>query len=705
MKSRRPRPVRWFESGFIVVPALRSIARILELAAGRGAGWVVLRRSVDGQAKPLLYVYRFSELETLRRERPAVAHVAAEDALELREVKASPESNDPVPPASTAVPGDPRWPSTQRIVHHGIDGRPDAIGEIEQDQVRDSGARRGKSGPRTATPSPSRGASDTGPAAGASAGVLVSSGPPPFDLGPMRSAGAPPGGGEPAAETVQVELSAQGPAEIKVGAEDGIDIQVALAGAVPALAHAVRADADAKPEEKIVALLSIQGDALAAVGAKLLRLDVPTAEKPSSQKAFAVRAAREGVAQVAVIFQQGGSELGTVAFRIRAVTAQPGDAKVTADATAAPRDRADDDVVLLLIEEKLLPGGGLCYNYKLVSDRLDWDHADFDSPPLKDEGGGAAANARRYVDGVYKRMTERVLANYDDVKAFAREVKAMGVDLSRQLFPDKLVRALWENRDKLGVVHVKSWEPYIPWEIVRLKHPDSGATDERFLAEYSLVRSLNGASRPSRLAFANWRYLAAEYPNGSEQPLTAERSLFTDVLARRDIKALPIKADPNEVYDALNRPDFDVLHIACHGKAAHEDIEQSMLIIGDRKVGAEIKPVILDPTTVREEAKLVERHPLVFLNACESGRIGRSLTAWGGWPRTFWDAGASVFVGTSWSVRDKPAREFCEAFYGALIDGQTVATATGAGRAAIKDKGDATWLAYKVYGRPTARRQ
>jgi hypothetical protein len=703
MAAAKRRSVRWHDSGFIVVAALRPLARILELAAEAGAQWVVLRRSVDFQAQPLYYVYRRSELETVRREQPGLAQVPAEDALDLRERKASHTSDHGVRPAATAVPGERGEPTTQRILHFGIDGDADAVGEVEQDEGRDPGKPR-KGGPAAAARPASRGDEAAAPRDDMPLGS-------PLDelLGPLRSAGAgaagAAGGGAGADEAkVEVELSAQGPREIKVGEEDVIDVQAAVAGAVPALAHAVRAGAAADPAQKIVALLSLRGDALAAVGTKLLRLDVPTAAAPSSQKAFGIRAAREGVAQVAVIFQQGGSELGTVSFRIRAVAGQPIAAKVTAAATAVPREpAADDGVVLLLVEEKLLPGG-LCYNFKLVSDRLGWEYADFDSPPLKDGGGGAAANAQRYVEAVYKRMTDRVLANYDDVKAFAREVRAMGVDLATQLLPDKLTRVLWDARDKLGTVHVKSWEPYIPWEIVRLKHPDSGATDDRFLAEYDLVRSLNGASRPARFALASWRYLAADYPNGSEKPLGAEKTLFTEVLAARGLAPAPIEAEPNEVYDALNRADFDVLHIACHGKADADSIERSSLVIGDRKVGTEVKPVLLEPSTVREEAKFAARHPLVFLNACESGRLGRSLTAWAGWPRTFWDAGAGAFVGTSWSVRDKPAREFCEAFYGALLDGQALAAAAGAGRAAIKDKGDATWLAYKVYGRPTARK-
>ena len=44
----------------------------------------------------------------------------------------------------------------------------------------------------------------------------------------------------------------------------------------------------------------------------------------------------------------------------------------------------------------------------------------------------------------------------------------------------------------------------------------------------------------------------------------------------------------------------------------------------------------VDTITVEAEARLRQRKPLVFLNACETGREGAVLTtAWGGWPTYF----------------------------------------------------------------------
>ncbi len=190
MSAPKPRPIRWFESGFIVVPAMRTLARILELAAAESADWVVLRRAVDWQPKPLLYVYRLGELEALRRKAPALAHVAAEDALELREAKASAESSDRKRPAS-APPGDAHWPSAQRIVHAGLDERPDAIGEIAPDQKPGRGPTRGGPSGTTrggepgapAAPSPGGG----GVIGGAAGGVAVGEGNVRFETVRSRS--------------------------------------------------------------------------------------------------------------------------------------------------------------------------------------------------------------------------------------------------------------------------------------------------------------------------------------------------------------------------------------------------------------------------------------------------------------------------------------------------------------------------------------
>jgi len=135
------------------------------------------------------------------------------------------------------------------------------------------------------------------------------------------------------------------------------------------------------------------------------------------------------------------------------------------------------------------------------------------------------------------------------------------------------------------------------------------------------------------------------------------------------------------------------------------------IVIRDEKTRHQIADIFLKQQeqkkememAVRGEAKLKARAPLVFLNACETGQQAPSLTDWGGWPKTFWEAGAGAFVGTSWSVRERPAAAFSEAFYTSLLKGDTLAGAARAARTAAKAIGDASWLAFVVYGHPMAQ--
>ena len=126
-------------------------------------------------------------------------------------------------------------------------------------------------------------------------------------------------------------------------------------------------------------------------------------------------------------------------------------------------------------------------------------------------------------------------------------------------------------------------------------------------------------------------------------------------------------------------------------------------VLADRRTPTGVELVTLAPATVRARAKLKERRPIVFLNACQTSRQAPSLTDWGGWPRAFWETGVGVFVGTSWSVYEGPAVAFASSFYEALLSGFSLAEAAASGRTAAKATGDGSWLAYVVYGDPLAR--
>jgi CHAT domain-containing protein len=94
----------------------------------------------------------------------------------------------------------------------------------------------------------------------------------------------------------------------------------------------------------------------------------------------------------------------------------------------------------------------------------------------------------------------------------------------------------------------------------------------------------------------------------------------------------------------------------------------------------------------------------VFLNACRTAGDIPGLIQLMGWARQFMGAGAGAFIGSLWAVRSSSAKTFAEAFYHAMVkDLMPLGAASLRARQAISgDPGDPTWLAYTVYGNPSA---
>ena len=509
----------------------------------------------------------------------------------------------------------------------------------------------------------------------------------------------------PPPPAIAVTISAETEVEINILSSAEVDFRIELTA--EALPFAVFREVPTRPDLPIVVLLSVENDLLEVVGLGEITKSPPIAGYPSTGS-FVVMGSKVGTARLAVTFRQGGSELGLVGLAVEVVASGAKGRTAKASEAAAPADPGDDDKLALIIEQSV-KAGQVRYRYILHSEALNLQYESFESKPLLDRGDGPAPTALAFVERIYGRVTQE-LKSFDDLQELQREARALGAGLSRELFDPDVARRLWPLRDRITLIQICSWEPYIPWELVRLHNPDTLEIDERFLAEYNLVRTLTDRAPARTLKLAKWRYLAGNFPLGSLPPVGAELDYFTremqPSLRARGIKAMPIAATRDAFYDAVADGDFDVLHVSCHAESQHASIEDSSLVIGDEAIPGSVRPRLIEVNgvTVAGEANLLKRRPLVFLNACETGRAGAVLTAWGGWPNLFLRAGAGAFVGTAWAVRDKPAAAFCIVFYEALLDGKTLAEAAGEARAAAKALGDASWLAFKVYGHPRARR-
>jgi hypothetical protein len=331
----------------------------------------------------------------------------------------------------------------------------------------------------------------------------------------------------------------------------------------------------------------------------------------------------------------------------------------------------------------------------------------YSSKPLK-------VHKAKYVEALYKEIEQRWISNFNeqarkaDIEAFTEELRAFGASLFDELFPVEMQEILWKHRDQLKSILVVSTEPFIPWEIVHLKEPGQKLGNEtRFLAQMGLVRWLHnvGGLPPEVLTIRNdkARVVIPDYPHKDFvlPEAQAEREFL-----EKELRATSIEPQPNPVRKILQQPgSFDLLHFACHGEAEGDNITNARLVLEGYVDGQNYVPTYINATTVEQFANLRNANgsrPVVVLNACQVGRAGYKLTGIGGFAQAFLGGGAGLFVGTLWSVGDSPARTYTETFYKELKADKTVADAAIAAREGSRAAGDATWLAYVVYGHPHA---
>ncbi len=275
-------------------------------------------------------------------------------------------------------------------------------------------------------------------------------------------------------------------------------------------------------------------------------------------------------------------------------------------------------------------------------------------------------------------------------------------------------------------LQITTTEPWIPWELAwvdkdHLQEPDKLLPDPRggALGRLWLVgrwtpptRSLRTGDIPASppastvdatdmaVIIGNYQGAAgiAELPNA-----VAEGNEIAT-----DYGALPLQVSHADVATlmttgALHRDGKPfaptVIHFAGHGHTdvANPQFTGLVLTGGDR----------LDPLAVRGFDLVEQQRPFVFLNACEAGVGGETLTKLGGLVGAFLGEGARGFVAPLWKVDDVEASLIALEFYRRTFeDGQTVGEAMrGIRQRYTPDSTSATALAYVFYGNPNLRLQ
>ncbi|MEU9899962.1 CHAT domain-containing protein [Streptomyces phaeochromogenes] len=392
---------------------------------------------------------------------------------------------------------------------------------------------------------------------------------------------------------------------------------------------------------------------------------------------FGFRALEAGLHRVLVRAHHGGTFLGELTVEVAVVTsaadksAPGGEAVVTADLPVMVCEPGE--VTLEVARE------ADHYRFRLLGDDL--ARAERSALPSADPTEAVGLLVTEL--GLMARGEHRL-----DSPALVQErLKDLGSGLWG-IIPAAVRTAFWNQLDRITSFTVASELETIPWELLYA----GDETDEvGFLAgRMAVVRRASGQSRarlivPSSTAFVRSR----KVPEHAGREIVAVRAHLSGT---RD---LGVVEDLDDLRRLLLPEPPGVLHFACH----HTFDERTGAAV--ELNGGDFRPDTLNRAALR---RAWHNSPLVFFNGCRTGGEIRALTGTVGWAGKFLRAGAGAFVGSLWDVRSTSAADFADAFYRALADGTPLGEASlGARRAIMDEAGDPTWLAYTVYGNPSAR--
>ncbi len=399
-----------------------------------------------------------------------------------------------------------------------------------------------------------------------------------------------------------------------------------------------------------------------------------------------------GVGQIRVFAFHQGQPLGSLNV-VAVVTEPAADAQVTANAEVfgpIMPVHSSPDLTMLILEQRHDGQSAIILRLLAQDPALGLNFKPFAPIVLK-------SDPFRFLAELFEEIERLRFDTPAARQASLARLAARGAWLFETLFPPELRVIAWSLRERIKTVQIQSEECWIPWEICKLTGPgDDGCIEEGpfFCEAFEISRWIPDIPRAPRLRLGN---LALVAPGDSKLPFAPAECAYLLSLATAQRRVTAIPARLPEVMEALASGLYDGWHFTGHGLFHNAaDPNRSGIVL---EGGEELRPADLSGR-VKNLGRL---RPLVFLNACQAGRGGLSLTDIGGWAAQTLKAGAGGFIGAYWSIGDRAACEFAKAVYSRLTGGMALAPAVREARAQIRDAGDPTYLAYTLYGDPGAR--
>lgn len=252
-------------------------------------------------------------------------------------------------------------------------------------------------------------------------------------------------------------------------------------------------------------------------------------------------------------------------------------------------------------------------------------------------------------------------------------------------------------------VQIITDEPCMPWELMRIS--DSARAPHiapellairhcvgRWLADESALMRQRISVNKAAVSASSYEGISTVNP---KLPWAAREHKLMVETYRAD--GVPLTSQGLRGF--LEEGVAQALHLACHGKMLISDPDASVLVMEDTP--HDLTPLLVARYEVCNG--LGRQHPLVFLNACEVGAAGASLSLVAGFPAAFLYAGASALVSPLWAVNDERAQKIAEEFYREAFvagGGKPLGAILRHIRSRWKEEKHLTYLAYVLYGDP-----
>ncbi|HET9210704.1 MAG TPA: CHAT domain-containing protein [Thermoanaerobaculia bacterium] len=309
------------------------------------------------------------------------------------------------------------------------------------------------------------------------------------------------------------------------------------------------------------------------------------------------------------------------------------------------------------------------------------------------------AIAGDFVKGLMAQFTAAGASNR--ARTFA--LRGAGIQLF-EAAPKIFQQVFWEMIDAgkpPRTISIVTEEPYIPWELMVPTRPGKDGEDEQrdpLGVEFLVSRwtSREHIQAPQRIPLRNAWVVA---PTDSKLASAEEEAalVLKEITGER---IAPASIDMLE--QDLAKQGRSLLHFICHGESG-DDGSQALLMEKKEKLSPSFLRAMPGVKKAFRDSK-----PLVFLNACQVGRVVPALIGVGGFAEQFMTLGASGVIAPLWSVKDSVAHQLAVELYQRIDKEPQTPFAEILRdlrkRSYAEEGGEDTWAAYCFYGDPLAAR-